>query len=97
AGRAALVRTRRAAALPARIPAREAPDAGKLLLSPMPGLLVSVAVEPGQAVKAGQELAVLEAMKMENVLRAEHDGTVAEVRARPGTTVAADEVLVAFE
>ncbi|HET6469686.1 MAG TPA: biotin carboxylase N-terminal domain-containing protein, partial [Geminicoccaceae bacterium] len=97
AGRAALVRTRRAAELAARIPAREAPDAGKLLLSPMPGLLVSVAVEPGQAVKAGQELAVLEAMKMENVLRAEHDGTVAEVRARPGTTVAADEVLVAFE
>jgi propionyl-CoA carboxylase alpha chain len=62
----------------------------------MPGLMVSIAVRPGEEVKAGQELAVLEAMKMENVLLAEQDGVVAEIRVEPGATVAADEVLIAF-
>ena len=62
----------------------------------MPGLIVAVAVAPGQEVKVGQELCVLEAMKMENVLRAERDGTVAEVKVAPRDTVAADQVLLAF-
>jgi propionyl-CoA carboxylase alpha chain len=62
----------------------------------MPGLIVRVAVSPGDEVKLGQELCVLEAMKMENVLRAERDGVVAEVRMGPKDTVAADQVLVTF-
>jgi propionyl-CoA carboxylase alpha subunit len=62
----------------------------------MPGLIVSIAVARGEPVKAGQELAVLEAMKMENVLRAERDGVIEEIRIEPGATVAADQVLIAF-
>jgi propionyl-CoA carboxylase alpha chain len=92
----ALVRTREAAEFAARTPPRPRADTSKLVLSPMPGLMVSIAVRPGEEVKAGQELAVLEAMKMENVLLAEQDGVVAEIRVEPGATVAADEVLIAF-
>jgi propionyl-CoA carboxylase alpha chain len=62
----------------------------------MPGLIVAIRVQPGEAVKAGQELCVLEAMKMENVLRAERDGTVAEIKVAPRDTVAADQVLLTF-
>jgi propionyl-CoA carboxylase alpha chain len=93
---AALVRTRQAAEYAARIPAKAPPDTSRFVISPMPGLIVSVAVDRGEPVKAGQELLVLEAMKMENVLRAERDGVVDEVRVAPGTSVAADEVLIAF-
>jgi propionyl-CoA carboxylase alpha chain len=92
----ALVRTREAAEFAARVPAKPPPDTSKVLLSPMPGLIVSVAVSAGEPVKAGQELAVLEAMKMENVLRAERDAVVEEIRVAPGATVAADQVLIAF-
>jgi propionyl-CoA carboxylase alpha chain len=92
----ALVRTREAAEFAARVPPKAPPDTSKFLLSPMPGLIVSIAVAKGQPVKAGQELAVLEAMKMENVLRAERDGVVEEIRITPGATVAADQVLIAF-
>ncbi|MCS6780373.1 MAG: acetyl/propionyl/methylcrotonyl-CoA carboxylase subunit alpha [Geminicoccaceae bacterium] len=91
-----LVRTRRAAELAARIPEKAPADSGKMLRSPMPGLIVSVAVQPGDEVKAGQDLCILEAMKMENVLRAERDGRVEEVRVRPRDTVAADQVLITF-
>jgi propionyl-CoA carboxylase alpha chain len=91
-----LVRTREAAELAARMPPKAPADTSKLVLSPMPGLMVSIAVRPGEEVKAGQELAVLEAMKMENVLLAEQDGVVAEIRVEPGATVAADQVLIAF-
>jgi propionyl-CoA carboxylase alpha chain len=91
-----LVRTRRAATLAHRIPEKAPPDTSKLLLSPMPGLIVAVGVAAGDAVKAGQELCVLEAMKMENVLRAERDGTVAEVKVQPKDTVAAEQVLLTF-
>jgi len=62
----------------------------------MPGLLVSLAVREGQAVKAGEELAVIEAMKMENVLRAERDGKVKKLRARPGDSLAVDQVILEF-
>jgi propionyl-CoA carboxylase alpha chain len=92
----ALVRTREAAEYAARIPQKAPPDTSKFLISPMPGLIVSIAVDRGEPVKAGQELLILEAMKMENVLRAERDGVVEEVRVTPGTSVAADEVLIAF-
>jgi propionyl-CoA carboxylase alpha chain len=92
----ALVRTREAAEYAARIPQKAPPDTSKFLISPMPGLIVSIAVDRGEPVKAGQELLILEAMKMENVLRAERDGVVEEVRVTPGASVAADEVLIAF-
>jgi propionyl-CoA carboxylase alpha chain len=92
----ALVRTREAAEFVARMPAKVPPDMSRFVVSPMPGLMVSIAVQPGDEVKAGQELAVLEAMKMENVLRAERDGVVSEIRVEAGATVAADEVLMAF-
>ena len=73
------------------------PDLSRLLLSPMPGLLVSLAVEQGQEVKAGEELAVVEAMKMENVLRAARDGTVAKIHAEPGASLAVDQTILEFE
>ena len=63
----------------------------------MPGLLVSLAVGEGDAVKAGQELAVVEAMKMENVLRAEKDGTVAKIHAAAGGSLAVDQQIIEFE
>ena len=92
----AIVRTSQAAAYVARMPAKVAPDMSKFLLSPMPGLIVSISVEAGQEIKAGQELCVLEAMKMENVLRAEHDGVVQAVKVEPRDTVSADQVLMTF-
>ena len=67
------------------------------LLSPMPGLLVSLAVEAGQDVKSGEPLAVVEAMKMENVLRAERDGRVVRIAAKPGDSLAVDQLILEFE
>ncbi|HEX2541175.1 MAG TPA: acetyl/propionyl/methylcrotonyl-CoA carboxylase subunit alpha [Caldimonas sp.] len=87
----------RAAELHALMPYKPPPDLSGFLLSPMPGLLVSVAVKPGQAVRAGERLAVIEAMKMENVVVAGHDGIVARVVAKPGDSVAVDEVILEFE
>jgi propionyl-CoA carboxylase alpha chain len=68
----------------------------KFLLSPMPGLLTSLAVKPEQEVKAGEEIAVVEAMKMENTLRAQRDGTVLTIHAWPGETLAVDQLIVEF-
>jgi propionyl-CoA carboxylase alpha chain len=78
------------------MPAKVAADTGKKLLCPMPGLVVSIAVAPGQEVKAGETLAVVEAMKMENVLRAERDGTVKSVFAKKGDSLAVDAVILEF-
>ena len=86
----------RAAELLTLMPVKEAADLSHLLLSPMPGLLVSIAVAEGQQVKAGEELAVIEAMKMENMLRAERDGTIAKLHAKPGDSLAADQVILEF-
>jgi propionyl-CoA carboxylase alpha chain len=86
----------RAAELLGRMRPKPAADLSRHLLSPMPGLLVSLAVREGQAVKAGEELAVIEAMKMENVLRAERDGKVTKLRAKPGDSLAADQVILEF-
>ncbi len=85
------------AALNQHMPFKAPPDTSKLLLSPMPGLLVSVAVVEGQEIKAGEELAVIEAMKMENVMRAEKDCVVAVVNAEPGDSLAVDQVIMAFD
>jgi propionyl-CoA carboxylase alpha chain len=62
----------------------------------MPGLVVSIAVHEGQEVKAGETLAVVEAMKMENVLRAERDGVVKAIKAKPGDSLAVDAVIMEF-
>ncbi|WP_372071621.1 acetyl/propionyl/methylcrotonyl-CoA carboxylase subunit alpha [Tistrella mobilis] len=93
----ARVYTRKGAAYAAMMPVKQAPDMSKFLLSPMPGLVLSVAVEVGQEVQAGEELAVIEAMKMENVLRAERNCTVKEIKAGAGSSVAADQVIIEFE
>ena len=92
-----LVLTEKGAEFNALMPIKVAPDLSKFLLSPMPGLLVSIAVEVGQEVRAGEELAVVEAMKMENILRAERDGVVAALSAAPGDSLAVDDVILEFE
>ncbi|TPM37238.1 acetyl/propionyl/methylcrotonyl-CoA carboxylase subunit alpha [Mesorhizobium sp. B2-3-4] len=86
----------RTAELERLMPEKVAPDTSKLLLCPMPGLVVSIAVAEGQEVKAGETLAVVEAMKMENVLRAERDLVVSKLNAKPGDSLAVDAVIMEF-
>ena len=93
----ARVLTPRAAELYRHMPVKARPDLSKFLLSPMPGLLTSVLVVPGQAVRAGERLAVIEAMKMENILLASQDQVVSKVPVGPGTTLAVDQVIIEFE
>ena len=97
-GSSVLVAVRRpdAAKLAALMPNKAAADLSKFLLCPMPGLIVSVNVNEGQEVKAGETLAVVEAMKMENVLRSERDGTVKKIKAHKGDTLAVDDVILEF-
>jgi len=85
------------AALHRLMPYKAPPDMSKFVLSPMPGLLVQVAVQPGQEVKAGERVAVIEAMKMENVLFASADGVVKAVKAQQGESLAVDQAIVEFE
>ncbi|EJL54515.1 acetyl/propionyl-CoA carboxylase, alpha subunit [Rhizobium sp. CF122] len=92
----AKVLTPRHAALEKLMPVKLPPDTSKLLLCPMPGLVVSIAVVEGQEVKAGETLAVVEAMKMENVLRAERDLVVSKINAKPGESLAVDAVILEF-
>jgi len=84
------------AALAQLMPVKQAPETGKHVLCPMPGLVVFIAVKEGQEVKAGETVAVVEAMKMENVLRAEIDGTVKKINAKPGDSLAVDAVILEF-
>ncbi|WP_321339828.1 acetyl/propionyl/methylcrotonyl-CoA carboxylase subunit alpha [Breoghania sp.] len=79
--------------MPEKVPA----DTSKMLLCPMPGLVVSLHVEEGEKVSAGQRLAIIEAMKMENVLIAERDATVSAIKAGPGDSLAVDAVIMEFE
>ena len=78
------------------MPIKLPPDTGKMLLCPMPGLVRSIAVTEGQEVKAGEALAIVEAMKMENVLRAERDATVKAIKVKPGDSLAVDAVIMEF-
>ncbi len=87
----------RAAELQALMPIKAAPDLSRFLLSPMPGLLVDVAVKAGQAIRAGEKLAVIEAMKMENILVAQQDGVVAKVTAEKGDSLSVDQVIMEFK
>ena len=89
--------TPRAAELSRHMPVKAAPDMSKFLLSPMPGLLVSLSVEEGDTVSAGEQLAVVEAMKMENTLYAERDGVVAKIYFQTGTSLAVDDKILELE
>ncbi len=91
------VRTPRQAELAALMPEKLAPDTSKLLLCPMPGLIVKVDVEAGQEVQEGQALCTVEAMKMENILRAERKSVVSKINAAAGDSLAVDEVIMEFE
>jgi propionyl-CoA carboxylase alpha chain len=91
-----LVLLPRAAELLKLMPHKAPPDLSKFLLSPMPGLLAEISVHPGQKVLAGEKLAVIEAMKMENILTATQDGTVKEVLAKKGESLAVDQPIVSF-
>ncbi|QEL66415.1 propionyl-CoA carboxylase alpha chain [Oryzomicrobium terrae] len=92
-----MVMSARAAELLALMPAKAAPDLSKFLLSPMPGLLREVSVAVGQEVKAGEKLAVIEAMKMENILKAEQDCKVKKISASAGASLSVDEIIIEFE
>jgi propionyl-CoA carboxylase alpha chain len=92
----AYVYTEREAHYARLMPVKEKADSGKQVLCPMPGLVVSIAVKEDQEVKAGETVAVVEAMKMENVLRAEIDGTVKKIHAKPGDSLAVDAVILEF-
>ncbi len=92
----ARVYTQRAAELAALMPEKTAADLGKQLLCPMPGLIKAILVKAGQEVKAGEPLCMIEAMKMENVLRAERDATIVKVVAKEGDSLAVDAVILEF-
>jgi propionyl-CoA carboxylase alpha chain len=92
-----MVMTARAAHLQALMPHKAPPDMSKFLLSPMPGLLTQIGVQLGQEVKAGEVLAKIEAMKMENVLKAERDCVVEKLLANPGESLAVDQPIIAFK
>ena len=92
-----LVMTARAAHLQSLMPHKAPPDTSRFLLSPMPGLLTQIAVTPGQEVKAGEVLARIEAMKMENILKAERDCVVDELLARAGESLAVDQPIIGFK
>ena len=93
----AIVASPQAARLRGLIPERPPADTSRLVLSPMPGLVVSMEVKEGQEIKAGEPMAIVEAMKMQNIIRAERDGIVARVHVQAGASVAADEILAELE
>ncbi|MEM6654069.1 MAG: biotin/lipoyl-containing protein, partial [Pseudomonadota bacterium] len=80
-----------------RLPEKEKPDLSKLIISPMPGLVVSIDVAVGQAVQEGEAVCIVEAMKMQNIIRAEADGVVKAINVGAGDSVAADEIMLEFE
>jgi propionyl-CoA carboxylase alpha chain len=90
------VYTRREAALVALMPEKAEADTGKKLLCPMPGLVKAINVKVGQEVKAGEPLCMIEAMKMENVLRAERDATVSKIHVKEGNSLAVDAIIMEF-
>ncbi len=92
----ALVYTEREARYARLMPAKTLSGSEKSIRCPMPGLVISLAVAEGQEVKAGETLAVVEAMKMENILRAERDGIIEKVHVKPGDSVAVDAVIMEF-
>jgi propionyl-CoA carboxylase alpha chain len=96
-GRRVQVLPPHAAELLQKMPEKQPADTSRLMLSPMPGLLTQLVVAEGQEVKAGEPLAIVEAMKMENILRAGRDGRVAKLCAKPGDSLAVDQVILELE
>ena len=93
----ALVCTPATAEMHSKLPEKPKPDTSKLIMSPMPGLVVSMDVEIGQTVQEGEAVCIVEAMKMQNIIRAEATGTVKTITVSAGDSVAADEIMVEFE
>jgi len=93
----AIVMSRSKAELQKLMPFKAPPDMSQYLLSPMPGLLSEVSVEVGQKVQVGQKLAIIEAMKMENVMLAQHEGVVAQILAKKGESLSVDQMIIRFE
>ena len=91
------VRVPHVAELARLMPKKQPPDTSMLLLCPMPGVVTSIAVTEGDTVEAGQVLATIEAMKMENILRAERRATVKRIAAKAGASLAVDETILEFE
>jgi len=91
-----MVMTARAAELLALMPDKPPPDLSQFLISPMPGLLAELAVTAGQEVRAGETLVVIEAMKMQNIIKAKNDYVVAELLARPGDGLTVDQPILHF-
>ena len=92
-----VVRTHRVAELMGLMPVKEPPDMSRFLLSPMPGMVVAINVESGQEVETGHTLAIIDAMKMENVLTAERSGTIKQLHATAGDSLAVDQIILEFE
>ena len=92
----AIVMSRSKAQLQKLMPFKAPPDMSQNLLSPMPGLLTEISVEVGQKVQVGQKLAVIEAMKMENVLLAQHEGVVSQILASKGESLSVDQIILRF-
>jgi propionyl-CoA carboxylase alpha chain len=93
----AMVMSRSKAELQKLMPFKAPPDMSQYLLSPMPGLLSEVSVEVGQKVQVGQKLATIEAMKMENVMLAQHEGVVAQILAKKGESLSVDQMIIRFD
>ncbi|RVM40527.1 biotin/lipoyl-containing protein, partial [Sinorhizobium meliloti] len=93
----ARVRSPRIAELARLMPKKLPPDTSKMLLCPMPGVVTSITVKAGETVEAGQAIAVVEAMKMENILRAEKRAIVKRVAIEAGASLAVDELIMEFE
>jgi propionyl-CoA carboxylase alpha chain len=91
------VLSERADVLLERMPEKPVADTAGMVLSPMPGMMVDVLVAVGDAVEVGQALAIVDAMKMENILRAERSGTIGKVHVAKGDSVAVDQLLIEFE
>ena len=91
------IRTPRQAELAARMPEKSPPDTSKMLLCPMPGLIVNIDVDEGQEVQEGQALCTVEAMKMENILRAEKKSVISKINAGAGDSLQVDDVIMEFE
>ena len=92
----ALVCTPQVADFHARLPEKPKADTSRLVISPMPGLVVSIDVALGQEVQEGEAVCIVEAMKMQNIIRAAASGTVKAINVKPGDSVAADEIMVEF-
>jgi propionyl-CoA carboxylase alpha chain len=93
----AQVHTTLAARMLRMLPPKQPPDLSMYLVSPMPGLLRSMAVREGEDVAPGKELCIVEAMKMENILRAERSGKVAKIRVRPGDVLTIGQIILEYE